>query len=328
MYLIFLGSEKPLLKKLLQWGPIKTLCLFANRVHVWNNCCVYSGQLQQDGVCVQLWQCDLDGGWTPWSVWSDCSVTCGHGAQVRTRACINPPPRNNGSHCSGPDREFTLAPIILILLSPDDLCPWLPWSPCSRSCGAGSASRRRVCVCEEGGDAACPDNIEAERNREETQLCYRQPCPGTGTTTHWSVWSAWTACAEPCSGGVRQRYRRPTASPPGPRCKSQQTQSQSCNTGLCPVSCEWSSWSPWRPCSASCGTGQQSSTRIILQPSRYGGAPCEGPEHRTKTCMAPNCGEGEERSLNHSTSFSRLTITVSSANVCPSWLVLVISFGA
>uniref|UniRef100_A0A3B4ZIA7 Spondin-like TSP1 domain-containing protein n=1 Tax=Stegastes partitus TaxID=144197 RepID=A0A3B4ZIA7_9TELE len=47
----------------------------------------------------------VDGGWTPWSVWSDCSVTCGQGTHVRTRACINPPPRNNGSHCTGPERE-------------------------------------------------------------------------------------------------------------------------------------------------------------------------------------------------------------------------------
>lgn len=50
----------------------------------------------------------------------------------------------------------------------------------------------------------------------------------------WSAWSVWSACAEPCSGGVRQRHRRPLASPPGPRCRRQQTQSQSCNTGLCP----------------------------------------------------------------------------------------------
>lgn len=34
-------------------------------------------------------------------------------------------------------------------------------------------------MCEEGGDAACPAEVEAERNREETQLCYKQPCPGT-----------------------------------------------------------------------------------------------------------------------------------------------------
>uniref|UniRef100_A0A672F9Q3 Uncharacterized protein n=1 Tax=Salarias fasciatus TaxID=181472 RepID=A0A672F9Q3_SALFA len=117
----------------------------------------------------------VDGGWTPWSVWSDCSVTCGLGTHVRTRACINPPPRNNGSACGGADRESdALTPP----LSPDDLCPWSPWSPCSRSCGAGSATRRRACTCEPGGEAACPPEVEARRDGEETQLCYEQPCPG------------------------------------------------------------------------------------------------------------------------------------------------------
>lgn len=54
----------------------------------------------------------------------------------------------------------------------------------------------------------------------------------------WSGWSAWTACAEPCSGGVRQRYRQPLASPAGPQCRSQETQTQGCNTALCPGTCE------------------------------------------------------------------------------------------
>lgn len=65
-------------------------------------------------VCACYWSCILllicvfvpvDGGWTPWSVWSDCSVTCGHGTRIRSHACINPPPRNNGSDCLGPERE-------------------------------------------------------------------------------------------------------------------------------------------------------------------------------------------------------------------------------
>ncbi|TKS88049.1 SCO-spondin Precursor [Collichthys lucidus] len=693
-------------------------------------------QLQQDGVCVQLWQCDCvdslgqiwaagswhqvdcnncscsDGQlfctnhscqasciWSSWSSWAACSVSCGQGQRTRYRSLI---PETEGVDCQfeevqhktcdpGPcpplclhdNQELSVGDTWLqgeckqCTCTPegdycqdidcrDDLCPWSPWSPCSRSCGAGSVSRHRVCVCEEGGDAACPTEIEAERNREETQLCYKQPCPGC-PMSEWSVWSQcscesqrqqryrvalspatrgqqctpvetqsrtcslsqcddceapfvysacgspcekqcslhgrgdvclgvrectpgcycpegllqqngscvppeecgcihlqhqasgqpptpikvpegatvtigcstclchdgalqcdmrecevilsewseWTPCSpcvpsaslqhntsqagvisgskmvsiqsrfracldldsglpvtrqeeesqcpgplieerlcpdanicrEPCSGGVRQRYKRPLASPPGPHCKSQLTQSQSCNTGLCPgcrcpegqllqdghcvsvtecrcgvpsgngtleyipkevlsmdcntcvckngtlactklpcpvyepwspwslcsascgrgqrtrtrlcqdteggpscadtkqtescnvppcpagcllsewspwsecsatcggglsvrnktvlkepepVDCEWSSWSQWSPCSASCGTGRQSSTRIILRPSQYGGAPCEGPDHRTMTCMAPDCacpvGEQWQRS--------------------------------
>lgn len=61
------------------------------------------------------------------------------------------------------------------------------------------------------------------------------------------------------------------------------------------VDCRWSSWSQWSPCSASCGSGQQSSSRFVLQPSRYGGAPCEGPDRRTATCIAPDCGECEKQ---------------------------------
>lgn len=76
----------------------------------------------------------------------------------------------------------------------------------------------------------CHDNCNSHNrespNRDDDVLRSADLC-------QWSAWSAWTACADPCSGGVRQRYRRPMAFPLGPRCSKQQTQSQSCNTGLC-----------------------------------------------------------------------------------------------
>lgn len=65
----------------------------------------------------------------------------------------------------------------LMAMFADDLCPWSPWSPCSQSCGAGSVSRHRMCLCEPAGDATCLPEVEAERNRQENQLCYKQPCP-------------------------------------------------------------------------------------------------------------------------------------------------------
>jgi len=49
----------------------------------------------------------IDGNYTEWSKWSDCSVTCGGGKQKRSRNCTNPPPKHGGKNCDdlGPDSE-------------------------------------------------------------------------------------------------------------------------------------------------------------------------------------------------------------------------------
>ena len=43
---------------------------------------------------------DIDGGFTEWSEWSECSATCGGGTHHRSRTCTNPPPKNDGKPCS------------------------------------------------------------------------------------------------------------------------------------------------------------------------------------------------------------------------------------
>ena len=44
---------------------------------------------------------DIDGGYSDWSCWSDCSQSCGGGSKMRTRECTNPSPQGKGKDCSG-----------------------------------------------------------------------------------------------------------------------------------------------------------------------------------------------------------------------------------
>lgn len=41
----------------------------------------------------------VDGAYTPWTQWSECTATCGGGTQMRNRSCTNPPPQNEGKTC-------------------------------------------------------------------------------------------------------------------------------------------------------------------------------------------------------------------------------------
>ena len=42
----------------------------------------------------------VNGGYSEWSNWTACSVTCGTGLRYRGRVCDNPEPQNGGLDCS------------------------------------------------------------------------------------------------------------------------------------------------------------------------------------------------------------------------------------
>ena len=43
----------------------------------------------------------VDGGYTEWSDWGECSATCGGGVRTRLRTCTNPSSKDGGKNCDG-----------------------------------------------------------------------------------------------------------------------------------------------------------------------------------------------------------------------------------
>ena len=53
---------------------------------------------------------------------------------------------------------------------------------------------------------------------------------------------------------------------------------------------EWSSWTPWEPCSETCGGGTRSRTRMCYTPTIHlGGADCEGGPSENESCNEGFC---------------------------------------
>ena len=47
----------------------------------------------------------VDGGYSAFGDWSECSAECDGGTQTRTRQCNDPAPINGGKECEGGDSE-------------------------------------------------------------------------------------------------------------------------------------------------------------------------------------------------------------------------------
>lgn len=48
----------------------------------------------------------VDGGWSSWNSWNQCTVTCRGGTRRRSRSCTNPPAAHGGKTCSGQHLEI------------------------------------------------------------------------------------------------------------------------------------------------------------------------------------------------------------------------------
>ncbi|KAM9843811.1 properdin-like [Aulostomus maculatus] len=253
-----------------------------------DNCCQnpHYGYQATDGVC----QSCGPPAWSPWSAWSPCNVLCGEGVRQKSRKCFGV----NRNECENPEDKLQWEPCTGTCCDAHVWGSWLPWSSCSVTCGNGGARKRqRVC----SGPPECHSDCSGAS--VETEKCSAHTCSVHGG---WSSWSDWSLCSGSCINDQlhavtipsKQRHRscsNPAPSndtvPPGNGCQGDAKQVQPCSElPNCPVNGNWGAWSPFGPCSSSCGKGLKLSTRMCDRPApKYGGQVCDGLSTRSNACQ-------------------------------------------
>lgn len=123
-----------------------------------------------DSRACNLQSCARNCRWAPWTVWSNCTETCGGGTQNRTRT-IALEAANGGQQCTGETANYRDCNT---QKCPID-CKWGPWSEfdtCTRTCGGGMHARIREIAqkARYGGD-------ECTGEAQEMEGCNMQACP-------------------------------------------------------------------------------------------------------------------------------------------------------
>eukprot|EP00466_Bigelowiella_natans_P008201 jgi/Bigna1/73940/fgenesh1_pg.26_\ len=241
-----------------------------------------------------------------WGAWSQCSATCGEGAQMRI--CENGIPGSSVG-CFGPSTRPCVAKFA---------CPpgrWSPWSKCSKSCGKGHQTRsclekdksmclgptKRSCMVEKcngwGPWSPCSTTCNSEANvGSKTRVCVREDanhtCRGSchQQCTHLPPclvdggYSEWSECSTECGHGWETRTcNNPKPQYGGRGCARLGPAKRRCLGGVCPAD---GGFSEWAECSKSCGLGTR--TRKCDNPTpEFGGKPCQGPTH--ELCIEQSC---------------------------------------
>ncbi|XP_077867573.1 uncharacterized protein LOC144356754 [Saccoglossus kowalevskii] len=230
---------------------------------------------------------NVDGGWSVWSSYGSCSLSCGGGTKQRSRVCNNPSRVGDGADCAGSSVEN--------IDCNTQGCPvdggwsdWGEWNSCYPECGYGWSLRFRDCnnpLPENGGLECIGDDYQY------TQCFTACPIVDGG----WSEWYP-GACSASCGNGTiayTRECNNPAPQNGGADCYGEAQKEEVCVSGVpCPVDGGYSDWGEWEECSLSCGVGHQTRSRLCDNPEpEYGGQNCQhlGSYLQTQSCNEQHC---------------------------------------
>ncbi|XP_063420752.1 endoprotease bli-4-like [Mytilus trossulus] len=156
------------------------------------------GTVESVGLVIQGYRCigqhcplpaeEGDGIWSGWSIWSQCTVTCGQGTQRRKRQCND---QINARSCIGENSQISSCNTECLreiqTANATNECPSMVRERCVEQCSTDSdcSGRRKNKCCFNGCGHTCEIS-----------------------TTFWNEWSTWSQCTVTCGQGTKMRRRR------------------------------------------------------------------------------------------------------------------------
>ncbi|WAR06181.1 CADN-like protein, partial [Mya arenaria] len=189
------------------------------------NDCSQLGNSTATTSCTVDTMCPIDGGYSTWAEWAECSVTCETGSRTRLRTCTNPEPQYNGADCSGLGAGSQTESCTV-----DTMCPiaggytsWAQWSTCAVTCGEGTVTRTRDCT-----------NPSPQYNGANCDVIGSSS--DTTTCSANASCIAWSDCPVTCGGGTNYRVRycdSPAPQSGGSKCFGDAMITDQCNEDSC-----------------------------------------------------------------------------------------------